>query len=77
MKKVIMLGLVAGALLGAAPTVSASGWKLDPTDGCALLAPADRMPCEYKRQQALHPNLGNQGTGGPAHNICQITGHDC
>jgi hypothetical protein len=77
MKKVLIGLAIAGMIPMSAPIASASGWKQDPADACAYLAPADRMPCEFKRQQALHPDLGNKGTGGPAHNICQITGHDC
>ncbi len=81
MKKMfIFIGAAAAAagFISMAPPASAGGWKDDPGfDACAQLPPNQQMDCAFRVEQDRRPDLGNRGTGDPAHNICQITGHDC
>jgi hypothetical protein len=71
MKKMTMLGLAAGALVGAigfAPLASA--------DPIVPPAPAYTDPPAAPQPPPPLPNV-NAGTGDPAHNICVLTGHNC
>jgi hypothetical protein len=77
MRRTVMLGLVVGALLTSAPLASATQWKQDPAaDACQAGPAVDRYQCFLDIQKARNP-APQQGTGGPAHNICVLTGHAC
>ncbi len=71
MKKTI-LGASVGALFVYLTTAAPA--QALPPQCYQNLGPAVAAACAK-----MNPNSpdGNWGTGGPAHNICVITGHDC